>query len=156
MSKDVGVPTPPRPPTAQCVYCTVFSSRPNEVEHVEQSNNCNTIQHIFVHSLPQEAGDKTLATLFQRVPLEPGCPTGNESKQLSQSFSMLGPAGERPPFTWIPVKEDALSPSQPTLATQVLFSFPPLLQLLPSYDTVEEQTRSATGSVLLLTRQLNK
>ena len=69
---------------------------------------------------------------------------------------MLGPAGERPPFTWIPVKEDALSPSQPTLATQVLFSFPPLLQLLPSYDTVEEQTRSATDSALLLTRQLSE
>ena len=69
---------------------------------------------------------------------------------------MLGPVGAKPPSTWTPVRGDALSPSLPTLAIQVLSSFLPLLQLLPSYATVEEQTRSATDSALLLTRQLSE
>ena len=69
---------------------------------------------------------------------------------------MLGPVGARPTSTWTPVRGDALSPSLPTLAIQVLSSFLPLLQLLPSYATVEEQTRSATDSALLLTRQLSE
>ena len=69
---------------------------------------------------------------------------------------MLGPVGAKPPSTWTPVRGDALSPSLPTLATQVLSSFPPLLQLLPSNATVEGLTRNATDSVLLLTKQLSK
>ena len=41
----------------------------------------------------------------------------------------------------------APSPSLPTLAIQVLSSFPPLLQLLQSYATMEEQTKRAIDSV---------
>ena len=71
---------------------------------------------------------------------------------------MLGPVGAKLPFTWTPVREDALSPSLPTLATQVLSSFPPLLQLklLPFHVTVDGLTESATDSVQLPTRQLSK
>ena len=69
---------------------------------------------------------------------------------------MLGPVGAKPPSTWTPVRGDALSPSLPTLAIQVLSSFPPLLQLLPSNATVDWLTRNATDSVLLLTKQQNK
>ena len=98
----------------------------------------------------------TLATLFQSGVPQPGCPTGKELKQLFLSFSMLGPVVAKPPSTWTPVMGDVLSPSLPTLAIQVLSSFLPLLQLLPSYATVEEQTRSATDSALLLTRQLSE
>ena len=68
---------------------------------------------------------------------------------------MLGPVGAWPPSTWTPVRGDAPSPSLPTLATQVLSSFPPLLQLLPSYATVEEQTKRAIDSVHLPTKQLS-
>ena len=98
----------------------------------------------------------TLATLFQSGVPQPGCPTSKELKQLFLSFSMLGPVVAKPPSTWTPVMGDVLSPSLPTLAIQVLSSFLPLLQLLPSYATVEEQTRSATDSALLLTRQLSE
>ena len=69
---------------------------------------------------------------------------------------MLGPVGAKPPSTWTPVRGDALSPSLPTLAIQVLSSFPPLLQLLLSRAIVEEQTESAIDSVLLPTRQLSE
>ena len=69
---------------------------------------------------------------------------------------MLGPVGAKPPSTWTPVRGDALSPSLPTLVIQVLSSFPPLLQLLLSCAIVEEQTESATDSVLLPTRQLSE
>ena len=69
---------------------------------------------------------------------------------------MLGPVGAKPPFTWTPVRGNALSPSLPTLATQVLFSCPTLLQLLLSRAIVEEQTESAIDSVLLPTRQLSE
>ena len=68
---------------------------------------------------------------------------------------MLGPVVAKPPSTWTPVMGDVLSPSLPTLAIQVLSSFLPLLQLLPSYATVEEQTRSAIDSVHLPTKQLS-
>ena len=94
--------------------------------------------------------------LFQSGVPQPGCQTGKECKQLFPSFSMLGLVGAKPPSTWTPVMGDVLSPSLPTLAIQVLSSFLPLLQLLPSYATVEEQTRSATDSALLLTRQLSE
>ena len=60
---------------------------------------------------------------------------------------MLGPVGAWPPSTWTPVRGYAPSPSLPTLATQVLSSFPPLLQLLQSYATMEEQTKRAIDSV---------
>ena len=69
---------------------------------------------------------------------------------------MPGPVGAKPPSTWTPVRGDALSPSLPTLVIQVLSSFPPLLQLLLSYATVDEQKRSAIDSELLLTRQLSE
>ena len=90
------------------------------------------------------------------MPLEPGCPTGRELQQLFRSSSMLGPAVAKLLSTWTPVRGDAPSPLLPTLVTQVLSSFPPLLQLLLSYATVERQIRSATDSVLLLTRQLSR
>ena len=41
------------------------------------------------------------------------------------------------------------------MATQVLSAFPSLFQLLQSYATVEEQTKSATDSVQLPTKQLS-
>ena len=65
---------------------------------------------------------------------------------------MLGPVGAKPPSVWTPVRRDALS----TLVIQVLSSFPLLLQLLLSCAIVEEQTESATDSVLLPTRQLSE
>ena len=70
-----------------------------------------------------------------------------ESRQLLWSFSMLGPVGAWPPSTWTPVRGYAPSPSLPTLAIQVLSSFPPLLQLLQSYATMEEQKKKAIYSV---------
>ena len=93
--------------------------------------------------------------LFQSGVPQPGCQTGTEFKQLFPSFSMLGPVGAKPPSTWTPVRGDALSPSLPTLATQMLSSFPPRLQLLTSYATVEEQKKSAIDSVQLPTKQLS-
>ena len=69
---------------------------------------------------------------------------------------MLGPVGAKPPSTSTPVRGGAPSPTLPTLVTQVLSSFPPLLQLLSSNVTVEDQTRSATDSVLLLIKQPSK
>ena len=68
---------------------------------------------------------------------------------------MLGPVGAKPPSTWTPVRGDALSPSLPTLATQMLSSFPPRLQLLTSYATVEEQKKNAIDIVQLPTKQLS-
>ena len=92
--------------------------------------------------------------LFQSGVPQPGCQTGTECKQLFPSFCMLGPVGAKPPSTWTPVRADALSPSLPTLATQMLSSFTPRLQLLTSHVTVEEQKKSAIDSVQLPTKQL--
>ena len=52
------------------------------------------------------------------------------------------------------MKGDALSPSLPTLAIEVLFSFLPLLQLplLQFNVTVDGLTESATDSLQLPTR----
>ena len=55
---------------------------------------------------------------------------------------MLGPVGARSTSTWTPVRGDAPSPSLPTLAIQVLSSFPPLLQLLPSHRGRADKERN--------------